>query len=177
MALLKPGQPVEFAVEAFPGKVFHGKIAFVSPAVDQTTRTFVVEAIVDNANRELKPGFFAKGTVQTRIDDDVMAVPEEAVSTLAGVSTVYVIEDGKARQQQVTLGEHQDTVIEVLSGLKGDETLASSNLGQLATGTSVRTGQGGNAAAPGGRRTSWQRWRRPAALVKAIVKEDGSEAC
>ena len=42
-------------------------------------------------------------------------------------------------------------MVEVLSGLKGDETLASSNLSQLATGTSVRTGQNGDAAAaPGG---------------------------
>ena len=45
----------------------------------------------------LKPGFFAKGTVLTRVDENVIAVPEDAVSTLAGVSTVYVIEDGKAR--------------------------------------------------------------------------------
>lgn len=150
-AVIKPDQPVDFAVEAFPGKTFSGKIAYVSPAVDQTTRTFVVEAMVDNAARLLKPGFFAKGAVQTRIDDDVLAVPEEAISTLAGVSTVYVLDGGKARQQQVTLGERQGDVVEVIAGLKGDETLASTNLSQLATGTSVRTGRGADAPA-GGRR-------------------------
>lgn len=149
-AVIRPDQPVDFVVEAFPGKTFSGKIAFVSPSVDQATRTFVVEAMVDNAARLLKPGFFAKGTVQTRIDDDVLAVPEEAISTLAGVSTVYVLDGGKARQQQVTLGERQGNVVEVIAGLKGDETLASTNLSQLATGTSVRTGQGGDA--PGGGR-------------------------
>ena len=79
--------------------------------------------------------------MQTRVDDDVLAVPENAVSTLAGVSSVYVIDDGKARQQQVTLGGRRDNVMEVLTGLKGDETLAASNLGQLATGTAVRVGQ------------------------------------
>ncbi len=52
----------------------------------------------------LKPGFFAKGTIALKVDDNVMVVPDDAVSTLAGVSTVYVIEDGKARQQIVTLG-------------------------------------------------------------------------
>lgn len=149
-ALIKPGQQVSFVVEAFPGRTFSGKVAYVSPAVDQTTRTFAVEALVDNSDRQLKPGFFAKGTVQTRVDDNVLAVPENAVSTLAGVSSVYVIGDGKARQQQVTLGERQDKVMEVLTGLKGDETLAASNLSQLATGTAVRVGQS-EAGAPASR--------------------------
>ncbi len=156
-ALLKPGQPIDFEVEAFPGKTFKGKIAYISPAIDQTTRTFVVEAIVENTDRSLKPGFFAKGTVLTHTDDDVLAALDDTVSTLAGVSTVYVIEGAKARQQQVTLGERQGDLVEILSGLKGDETLASSNLNQLATGTSVRVaGAGGEGAAgsngDGGRR-------------------------
>ena len=61
----------------------------------------------------------------TRVDENVIAVPEDAISTLAGVSTVYVIEDGKARQQQVTLGARQDKLVEIASGLKGDEMLAT----------------------------------------------------
>lgn len=148
-ALIKTGQAVDFAVEAFPGRVFKGKVAYISPAVDQTTRTFVVEALVENSDRSLKPGFFAKGTVLTHTDDDVIAAPEATVSTLAGVSTVFVVEDGKARQQQVALGERQGDLVEILSGLKGNETIATSNLNQLATGTNVRVGgQGGDAAAP-----------------------------
>ena len=48
-----------------------------------------------------------------------MAVPEDAISTLAGVSTVYVIEDGKARQQQVTLGARQDKLVEITERAEG----------------------------------------------------------
>ncbi len=135
-------------MEAFPGKTFKGKIAFISPAIDQTTRTFVVEAIVENSDRSLKPGFFGKGTVLTHTDDDVLATLDDTVSTLAGVSTVYVLDGGKVRQQQVTLGERQGNVVEILGGLKGDETLASSNLNQLATGTSVRVAGANGEAAP-----------------------------
>jgi len=134
------GQSVDFVVEAFLDRTFHGKVAFVSPAVDQATRTFPVEVLVENPDRVLKPGFFAKGTVLTRRDEKVVAAPDDAVSTMAGVSTVYVIEDGKARQQVVTLGTHQDKVTEIVDGLKGDEVLATSNVNQLATGTRVRTG-------------------------------------
>jgi membrane fusion protein, multidrug efflux system len=144
--LIRPGQTVAFGVEAFPSRVFNGRVAYVSPAVDQATRTFPVEALVDNTDRVLKPGFFTKGVVRTHIDQDVLAVPEDAISTLAGVSTVYVIENGKARQQQVSLGARQDKRVEVTSGLKGTEMLATTNLSQLATGVSVRVGQAGAGA-------------------------------
>src|SRR4030095_11798797 len=141
--LITPGQTVEFIVEAFLDRKFIGKIAYVSPAVDQATRTFAVEALVDNSDRTLKPGFFAKGVGRTRLDNTVLAAPEDAISTLAGVSTVYVIENGKARQQQVTLGARQEKLVEVTSGLKGDETLATTNLSQLATGVSVHVAKPG----------------------------------
>jgi RND family efflux transporter MFP subunit len=154
--VIRVGQPVDFVVEAFPEKLFRGRVAYVSPAVDQATRTFPVEALVDNPDRLLKPGFFAKGTVQTRIDERVLAAPDDAISTLAGVSTVYVIESGRARQQQVTLGGRQGKLIEIVDGLNGDERLATTNINQLATGMSVRTGlvdeeNGGGAVRRGGR--------------------------
>ena len=160
--LIHPGQAVAFAVEAFPGRIFAGKVAYVSPAVDQATRTFAVEALVDNNDRVLKPGFFAKGVVHTHRDENVTAVPEDAISTLAGVSTVYVIEGGKARAQQVTLGARKNPLVEITSGLKGDETLATTNLSQLATGVTVQVGAAGEGVASdaggqgGGRRGARQ---------------------
>jgi RND family efflux transporter MFP subunit len=144
-SLIRPGQIVEFNVEAFLNRKFEGKIAYVSPAVDQTTRTFAVEALVENPDRQLKPGFFAKGVVLTKVDENVIAVPDDSISTLAGVSTVYVIEGTKARAQQITLGARKDKLVEVTSGLKGDEMLATSNLSQLATGVTVHVGGPANA--------------------------------
>jgi multidrug efflux pump subunit AcrA (membrane-fusion protein) len=141
--LVRVGLPVEFAVESAPGQKFQGRVANVSPSVDQATRTFSVEILVDNRDRRLKPGFFAKGVIFTHRDENILAVPENAVSTLAGVSNVYVIENGTARQQMVSLGSRVGNLYELLGGLKGDETLASSNLTMLATGVSVKTAQGG----------------------------------
>jgi multidrug resistance efflux pump len=138
--VIRGGQVVQFTVEAFPDRMFVGKIAYVSPAVDQATRTFPVEAMVENADRVLKPGFFAKGIAEVKVDNDVLAAPDAAVSTLAGVSTVYVIEGNKARQQQVTLGVRQGPLVEITTGLKGHETLATTNLSQLATGVAVKVG-------------------------------------
>jgi len=148
--LIRPSQPAQFQVESLPGRTFEGKVAFISPAVDQGTRTFPVEILVDNRARQLKPGFFAKGVILTRKDENVLAVPEEAVSTLAGVSAVFVIESGKARQQAITIGARDGKLLEVLSGLKGEEVLATSNLSQLATGVAVQAEPVSSAGAPRG---------------------------
>lgn len=137
--LIQPGLPVQFKVESLPGVTFEGKVAFVSPAVEQATRTFTVEILVDNHDRRLKPGFFAKGVIFTRQDANVLAVPEDAVSTLAGVSTVFAVENDKVRPQIVTLGVHEGKFFEVVEGLKGTEVLAVTNLSQLATGVPVET--------------------------------------
>ena len=164
--IVQPGLAVQFRVESFGDTVFNGKIEHVSPALDQTMRTFPVEAIVEKDDRRLKPGFFAKGVILTKRDENVLAVPDSAVSTFAGVSSVYVIKDGKITQQNVDLGVRQGDLWEVLNGLKGNETLASNRLNELATGVRVTVdnsapdsgrkgggrGQGGRGQGGGGRR-------------------------
>ena len=151
--IIHAGQGVEFRVESFGDTVFHGKVAYVSPSLDETMRTFTVEALVDNNDLRLKPGFFAKGVILTTRDENVLAVPDAAVSTLAGVSSVYVVQDGKIAQQTVTLGVRQGNLWEVIDGLKGNETLAASRLNELATGISVTVGgEGGSGGSGGGGR-------------------------
>lgn len=145
---LHPGLAAQFQVEAIPGTVFDGSVTNVNPAVDQVTRTFTVEVLVDNRERQLKPGFFAKGVIFTEKDENVLAVPEEAVSTLAGVSAVFVISpDNRVTQQVVTLGAREGKFLEVQAGLKGDERMATTNLNQLATGAQVEV-VAGDATAP-----------------------------
>ena len=136
--VVTPGQAVQFRVESFGDRVFNGKVAYISPSLDQTMRTFTVEALVENKERLLKPGFFAKGVILTKLDDKVMAVPDAAVSVLAGVSSVYVVKDGAITQQSVTLGVRQGDLWEVVEGLTGGEELASSRLNELASGVTVR---------------------------------------
>jgi RND family efflux transporter MFP subunit len=136
-SLIRTNLPVQFGVEPYPGQMFTGRIINISPSIDQQTRTFPVEVQVENTNRKLKPGFFAKGVILTERDNNVMALPEEAVSTLAGVSSVFVIDNGVIRQQSVTLGTHEGKFYEILEGLAGTETVAISNLNQLVTGTKV----------------------------------------
>jgi HlyD family secretion protein len=140
--IMRQNLAVQFRVESLPNDVFDGRIAYISPAVDQATRTLAVEVLVNNPQRKLKPGFFAKGAILTDLDEGVMAIPEDTVMTLAGVSSVFVVEKGTVKQQNVTLGVRAGKSIEVISGLKGDEILAASNLNQLVSGMQVSTGSG-----------------------------------
>jgi len=146
--LIRQNQIVDFKVEPYPDDMFHGKIAYISPSVDQASRTFNAEILVDNHANKLKPGFFAQGQIQVSRDENVLAVPEETVSILAGVSSVYVINNGVVKQTSIRTGEHEGKFIEVLEGLKGDEILAASNLNELVSGIRGRRGYGGGA--PGG---------------------------
>jgi RND family efflux transporter MFP subunit len=158
--IIRPGQEVQFRVESFGDALFRGKVAYVGPSLDQTMRTFTVEALVDNADRRLKPGFFAKGVILTNKDEGVLAAPDTAVSTLAGVSSVYVIRNNRITQTQVTLGVRQGNLWEIVDGLKGDEMLANNRLNELATGMSVRIGTGedsGRRGPGGGRQGGGQR--------------------
>jgi membrane fusion protein (multidrug efflux system) len=109
-----------------------------------------VEIIVSNASGKLKPGFFAKGAILTEKDDNVLAIPQEALSMLAGVSSVYVIENGQVRQQNVKLGVQEGNFYEVVEGLQGTESLAASSLNEITTGMKVTVNGGGPQSAAEG---------------------------
>jgi len=144
------GHTVRVEVEAFLGQTFPGTITRVSPTVDVESRSFGVEASVPNPKGVLKPGFFVKASILTGAEKSVPFVPEEAVVSFAGIVKVYVIVSGKAEERRVKTGVHRDGRVEILDGVKVGETIATSGLSQLATGTAVTIQTGsGSGPAPG----------------------------
>jgi len=85
-------------------KPFPGEVTRISPAIDMQTRTFAVEILVANDQAELKPGGFAKTAILTHVDEHTATVPLEAPVHLVGVTKIFLIEGGKAKEVQVTLG-------------------------------------------------------------------------
>jgi multidrug efflux pump subunit AcrA (membrane-fusion protein) len=161
--LVAVGHPVQVEVEAYPGRTFAGRILRVSPAVDAETRTFTVEAAIPNAEGRLKPGFFAKAALIVGTDKGVPFVPEDAVASFAGIVKIFVVADGKAEERRVKTGQRLDGWAEILEGVKVGETVATSNLGQLATGTAVqvRSGTGGGPQNGTGGRPAGEPTERP----------------
>lgn len=148
---LSVGRPVRVEVEAYPGRTFGGDLTRVSPSVDVESRTFTVEASIPNPGGVLKPGFFAKASILTGTERNVSFVPEEAVVHFAGIVKVYVITGDKAEERRVVTGQRTEGWVEILEGVNPGETVATSNLSQLATGTAVaiQAGASGTAGARG----------------------------
>jgi multidrug efflux pump subunit AcrA (membrane-fusion protein) len=131
------GQAVSFQVDAYPGRDFTGHVRYISPSLESNQRALTVEAVVPNASRELKPGLFATAQIELPGRTAGLLVPSEAVVTSAGTSRVFVLNDGHAEERLVTVGQAVETLIEITSGLKAGEQVATKNLGQLADGTLV----------------------------------------
>ena len=127
---ISPGEPVSVTVEAFPGRVFQGKVSRLSPSVDTQTRSLEVEALLDNAEGLLKPGFFARAVVATNETVDALFVPFEAVRYVFGVYKVFTVEGGVVREREVELGARDGPAIEILDGLQAGERVAVPGPGQ-----------------------------------------------
>jgi RND family efflux transporter MFP subunit len=124
------GQAVGVEVEAFPGKTFTGTVARMSPSVDAQTRTLEVEALLKNADGQLKPGFFAKATIASNQVDTALMVPEAAVRYVFGVYKVFTVKENKLHEQEVKLGERNGDDVEIVLGLTAKDTVAIAPEGQ-----------------------------------------------
>ena len=97
------------------------EITYVSPVVDQHTRTALARVVMDNSNASWRPGMFVTGRVVVEEADVPIAVPLTALQTTAGRSIVFVQDDDGFEPRQLTLGRTSATHTEVLSGLKAGE--------------------------------------------------------
>jgi RND family efflux transporter MFP subunit len=132
-------QAVEIRVDSFQNDVFRGKLTRISPSSDVTSRSFLVEGLVDNPDRRLKPGFFAHAAVTTKVDPNALTVPQQAVISFAGVSKVFVAEDSVARERVVeTAGRVGANEVEIASGLRPGELVIVSGLTRVANGTRLK---------------------------------------
>lgn len=131
------GQPVQVRVEG-EGAV-DGRVVRVSPAVDEATRTVMIEAEVPNADDELRPGSFATGNVVIDPDQPAVLVPTSAVVTFAGVSKVFGVADGKAVEKRVKTGRRAGDRVEVVEGVTAGESLIAEP-GNLTGGQPVVAG-------------------------------------
>ena len=128
------GQPVSFTVDAFIGRTFEGKVRYVSPSLRADQRALTVEAVVPNSNGELKPGMFATALIQQPKKVDAMLVPSSAVRVISGTSRVFVVAGDHVEERIVTTGQVLDQLVEITSGLKSGERVATENVTQLVDG-------------------------------------------
>jgi RND family efflux transporter MFP subunit len=124
------GQPVTVAVEAYPDRSFEGAIARISPSVDPQTRSFDVEALLDNHDGILKPGFFVKSRIASKQVATMLLVPSDAVRYTYGVYKVFTVESGSLKEREVKLGDRAENAVEIVEGLTDHQQVAVPAPGQ-----------------------------------------------
>ena len=131
------GQAVDVHVEAYPGETFAATVTRKSPTVDRDSRTFIVEALVANPDHRLQGGAFAKASVRTQAASQAITAPIEAISNFAGVTKVFVVQDGQAKQIAVTLGARGTGWVELIGDVPPQAMIVTSGHSQLAEGTAI----------------------------------------
>jgi len=115
--LVTKGQPVKFTVESQPGKPFATSVSRISYALDESTRTMLVEADLPNPDLVLRPGMYATVKIGVEKKTNALLVPAEAVVMEKTNAFVFTLADGKAKKTSVKLGFTDGTNMEIASGL------------------------------------------------------------
>ena len=135
---VKKGDEVSIELDAYPGESFTGKVSLIYPTVDAMTHTFPVEVNVANADRKLRPGMFARATLNLGTLNHVV-VPDLAIEKRAGSGDrfVYVYENGHVSYNKVELGQRLGDRYELISGVPNGARIVIAGQSKLADGREV----------------------------------------
>ena len=135
---VKKGAPVFVKGYVYGDEEFEGKISLVYPTIDPATRTFPVEIQLVNRDQRVRPGMFARATLNFGTQDHVV-VPDLAIVKRAGSGDryVYVYKDGKVSYNKVELGRRMDTEYELISGVDNNSQVVIAGQSKLADGVEV----------------------------------------
>jgi membrane fusion protein (multidrug efflux system) len=143
---LKVGLPVTVTVNAYPGTRFTGTIRAVAPQVDPSSRTVQVRAELRNPDFRLRPGMFARVSIDTGAPQSHVTLPQTAITYNPFGSTVYLVAqergaDGKihgvARQSFVVTGPTRGDQVAILKGVTAGQTVVVSGQVKLRNGVPV----------------------------------------
>jgi RND family efflux transporter MFP subunit len=137
--LVRVGQKVLIRADAFPGRVFEGQVAEITPKGDPVTKNYRVRIGLP-PDLPLLIGMTTEVNIVTREKANALLVPFSAVRK----GTVFVVEDGRARARKVVTGIVGDVMVEIVEGLKDGETVIENPPEDLRDGEAVRvTGKEG----------------------------------
>lgn len=135
------GQAIEVSVDAFPERTFKGSVFFISPYVDESTRTSLIKALIPNPKHELKPGMFANLDLTLTVRENAVVISDAAVNQMldGDRATVYIVDTNQTVQlRQVKLGVYLPGQVEVRSGLQGGERVIVEGVQKIGPGSKVK---------------------------------------
>lgn len=137
--ILKPGMDVQVTVDAL-GEDYAGKIVYVSPAMDDTSKTYQVRIELETDDDAMKAGLFARTAIDILQRRATLCVPKEALLSRNGRQTLFVVgEDGKVESRDIKVGLMNDAEVEILDGIEPGDTVVVTNQDKLQDGKKVET--------------------------------------
>ena len=137
VAAIQQGMPVSVSIESL-AQDYDGYITYVSPAMDDTTKTYVVRITLAQPDTKLRGGMFAQSSIDVLQKPDTLFIPKDALTEQDGKAQVCVIRpDDTIELRTVTTGLRNDDYIEITDGLDDGDVIATTNLARLKDGTTV----------------------------------------
>lgn len=135
---VKKGKEAEVKLDVYGEEIFKGNVSLVYPTIDPATRTFTVEIQIQNADEKVRPGMFARVTMDFGEERRVVA-PDRAVVKQAGAGDryIYVYRQGKVSYQKVELGRRMGDRYEVISGVEDGDQVVVTGQSRLTNGMEV----------------------------------------
>jgi RND family efflux transporter MFP subunit len=119
---IRIGQEVRVGVDGDP-TTYRGRVARLSPSIQEQSRTLAVEAEVPNERGTLRPGAFARADIVVAADQPTVFVPASAIVVFAGIEKVLTVQDGQAVERRVQTGRRETDRVEIVSGLTAGEAV------------------------------------------------------
>lgn len=141
---VKAGMKVDITLDSFPGETFTSKVTRVNPAAQLTATggtVFEVEVEIEDTGKQVLLGMKGDADIEVSSRGSALTVPVEALFSEGGTDFVYVVEAGKLKKTEITVGATTDTEVEVLEGLSDGATVALSGSTQYTDGMPVRVKQ------------------------------------
>lgn len=135
---VKKGMPVDVKLDVYGDETFAGKVSLVYPSIDSQTRTFPVEITVANNDERVRPGMFARITINFGVKQNVV-VPDLAIVKQSGSGDryIYVYKDGKVSYNKVELGRRMGDKYELISGVENGDQVVVTGQSRLNNGMEV----------------------------------------
>jgi len=127
---------VSFTADAVPGQTFAADITALNPVIDVNGRALQVRAMADNADGRLRPGLLVRVSVKGP-ERQAVLVPEQSIVQRAGGAVIFTVADNTATEVKVKLGKRLDGKVEVVDGIKADDTVVTAGNAQLSNGAKV----------------------------------------
>jgi RND family efflux transporter MFP subunit len=123
---IKPGDPAEVSLDAYPGQVFKGKVDYVLPQLDTSTRTLPIRLVFSNADLKLRLGMYVNVSIKLPLGQRTV-VPDSAVLHSGVKNLVFTYTgDGNIEPREVVIGPHVGDQVVITKGMKAGEQIVTS---------------------------------------------------